>query len=195
MEPLPQILEGRFVRLEPLDIEQHWDGLRAIAMEVDLWRFTTAKLRTEGDLRRYLDHALAEQAHGRALPFATVHRASGSVAGCTRFGNIERTHRRVEIGWTWVGAEFQRTAVNTEAKYLMFRHAFEDWGFRRVELKTSSINEKSKAAMRRLGLVEEGTLRKHMLNEDGGSRDTTYFSVVDDEWLAMKSRLEGMLAR
>ncbi len=195
MDPQPVTLEGRFVRLEPLDIERHWDGLLAIAMDVSLWRFTTAKLRTQGDLRRYLDVALDEQNRGRAIPFATIHRESGRVAGCTRFGNIERTHRRVEIGWTWVAPEFQRTAVNTEAKYLMFRHAFEVWGFRRVELKTSSINEKSKSAMKRLGLVEEGTLRKHMLNEDGGSRDTTYFSVVDDEWPAMKTRLEAMLAR
>jgi RimJ/RimL family protein N-acetyltransferase len=195
MDPRPITLEGRFVRLEPLDLDRHWDGLLAIAMDVSLWRFTTAKIRTQGDLRRYLDTALEEQVRGRALPFATVHRESGRVAGCTRFGNLERAHRRVEIGWTWVGEEFQRTAVNTEAKYLMFKHAFEDWGFRRVELKTSSINEKSKAAMRRLGLVEEGTLRKHMLNDDGGSRDTTYFSVVDDEWPAMKARLEGMLAR
>ena len=195
MDPLPITLEGRTVRLEPLDIERHWDGLLAIAMEASLWRYTTAKIRTQGDLRRYLDVALDEQSRGRSLPFATVHRESGRVAGCTRFGNIERTHRRVEIGWTWIGVEFQRTAVNTEAKYLMLRHAFESWGFRRVEFKTSSINDKSKTAMRRLGLVEEGTMRKHMLNDDGGSRDTTYFSVVDDEWPAMKARLEGMLAR
>ena len=195
MDPLPITLEGRTVRLEPLDIERHWDGLLAIAMEASLWRYTTAKIRTQGDLRRYLDVALDEQSRGRSLPFATVHRESGRVAGCTRFGNIERTHRRVEIGWTWIGVEFQRTAVNTEAKYLMLRHAFESWGFRRVEFKTSSINDKSKTAMRRLGLVEEGTMRKHMLNDDGGSRDTTYFSVVDDEWPAMKARLGGMLAR
>ncbi len=195
MDPRPITLEGRFVRLEPLALERHWNGLLAIAMDGALWRYTTAKIRTQGDLRRYLDTALDEQERGRALPFATVHLASGRVAGCTRFGNIERAHRRVEVGWTWVGREFQRTAVNTEVKYLMFRHAFEDWGFRRVELKTSAINEKSKAAMRRLGLVEEGTMRKHMLNDDGGSRDTTYFSVVDDEWPAMKARLEAMLAR
>jgi len=195
MDPRSLTLEGRLVRLEPLDLERHWDGLREIAMDMELWRYTTAKLRTEGDLRRYLETALEEQARGRAVPFAIVHVPSGRVAGCTRFANIERTHRRVEIGWTWVGAEFQHTAVNTEAKYLMFRLAFEDWGFRRVELKTSSINEKSRAAMRRLGLVEEGTMRKHMLNEDGGSRDTVYFSVVDDEWPAMKLRLEAMLAR
>ena len=195
MELEPVTLAGRHVRLEPLDLERHWDGLRAIGLEPDLWRFTTAKVRTEGDLDRYLRFALAEQEAGRALPFATGHVESGRGAGCTRFGAIERTHRRVEIGWTWVGSDFRRTAVNTEAKYLMFGHAFETWRFRRVELKTSSLNERSKAAMRRLGLVEEGTMRKHMLNEDGGSRDTVYFSVVDDEWPEMKARLEGLLAR
>lgn len=195
MDPRPMVLEGRFVRLEPLDLDKHWDGLVAVGMDASLWRFTTAKIRTQGDLRRYFDIALEEQASGRSLPYVTVHRESGRVAGSTRFGNLERAHRRVEIGWTWVGVDFQRTAVNTEVKYLMFAHAFEDWGFRRVELKTASINEKSKNAMRRLGCVEEGTLRKHMLNEDGGSRDSVYFSVIDDEWPEMKLRLEGMLAR
>jgi RimJ/RimL family protein N-acetyltransferase len=195
METISVALEGRTVRLEPLDYKRHWDGLLAIAVETSLWRFTTAKIRNAGDLERYLNEALADRDAGRAMPYATVHRESGVIAGCTRFGNIERRHRRVEIGWTWVGERFQRTAVNTEAKYLMFRHAFEDWGFRRVELKTASTNEKSQNAMRRLGLVEEGTLRKHMLNDDGGSRDTVYFSVVDDEWPVMKARLEGMLDR
>ncbi len=195
MQPAPVTLEGRFVRLEPLVVERHWDGLVAIAMEPSLWRHTTAKIRTQGDLQRYLEEALAEQERGRAIPFVTVRREDGRVVGCTRFGNIERRHRRVEIGWTWVGVPYQRTAVNTETKYLMFRHAFEDWGFRRVELKTASTNEKSQSAMRRLGLVEEGTMRKHMLNDDGGSRDTVYFSVVDDEWPAMKARLEGMIER
>jgi len=195
MDPIPVPIEGRFVRLEPLDLGRHWDGLLEIAMQPSLWRYTTAKIRNAGDLERYLAEALADQAAGRALPFATIHRQSGRVAGSTRFGNLERRHRRVEIGWTWVGEEHQRTVVNTEAKYLMFRRAFEEWGFRRVELKTASSNEKSKAAMRRLGLVEEGTMRKHMLNDDGGSRDTVYFSIVDDEWPAMKLRLEGMLER
>ncbi|HTR97537.1 MAG TPA: GNAT family protein [Candidatus Acidoferrales bacterium] len=194
-EPASVTLEGVVVRLEPLDLARHLGGLVAIGLDPSLWRFTTAKVRTRGDLERYLARAIEERERSVSLPFANVHRASGRVAGCTRFGNIERMHRRVEIGWTWVGAEFQRTAVNTEAKYLMFRHAFEDWGYRRVELKTSSLNEPSKAAMRRLGLVEEGTFRKHMLNEDGGSRDTVYFSVIDDEWPAMKARLERMLAR
>ena len=195
MHVLPVALEGRHVRLEPLDLDRHWDGLVSIGLDPELWNFTVARVRGEADLRRYLQAALDEQARGVALPFANVHRASGRVAGCTRFANIVREHLRVEIGWTWVGRDFQRTAVNTEAKYLMFRHAFETWRVRRVELKTSLLNERSKNAMRRLGLVEEGTLRKWMVLEEGGHRDTVFFSVIDDEWPAMKARLEGMLAR
>jgi RimJ/RimL family protein N-acetyltransferase len=195
MDVRPVTLEGRHARLEPLDLARHWAGLRAVGLAPELWRFTSAKVANEADLRRYLEKALAEEQAGTALPFATLHAASGRVAGSTRFGNISREHRRVEIGWTWLGLEHQRTALNTEAKLLMLTHAFEVWGCMRVEFKTSSTNLKSQAAMRRLGLVEEGTFRKWMFNEDGTPRDTVWFSVVDDEWPAMKARLEGMLAR
>jgi len=191
----PVTLEGGHVRLEPLDYDKHWDGLRAVALEPSLWAVTTSKVWDEPSLRRYFDAALADQRAGTMLPFVTIHRASGRVAGSTRFGNYAAAHKRVEIGWTWLGSEFQRTACNTEAKYLMFRHAFEVLGLQRVELKTSLVNEKSKAAMRRLGLVEEGVLRKHMINEDGAIRHSVFFSVIDDEWSAMKSRLELLLAR
>jgi RimJ/RimL family protein N-acetyltransferase len=191
----PVVLEGRHVRLEPLDLEKHWEGLCAVGLEPSLWRFTVALIPDAAALRRYLETALAEQARGVSLPFATIDRASGRVAGCTRFGNIVPEHKRTEIGWTWLGVDYQRTALNTEAKLLMFRHAFETWGLNRVELKTSLKNEKSKAAMRRLGLVEEGVFRKWMLNEDGSVRDNIWFSVIDDEWPAMRARLEDKLAQ
>jgi RimJ/RimL family protein N-acetyltransferase len=191
----PVVLEGRHVRLEPLDLEKHWEGLLAVGLEPSLWRFTVALIPDAAALRRYLETALAEQSRGVSLPFATVDRASGRVAGCTRFGNIVPEHKRAEIGWTWLGVDYQRTALNTEAKLLMLRHAFETWGLNRVELKTSLKNEKSKAAMRRLGLVEEGVFRKWMLNEDGSVRDNIWFSVIDDEWPAMKARLEDKLAQ
>lgn len=190
----PVTLEGRWVRLEPLTAEHH-TALCAAGLDPELWRWTTTDVRTPEDLRRYLQAAIKEQRAGRALPFATIDRASGRAAGSTRFGNIEPDHRKVEIGWTWLGRSFQRTALNTEAKYLMLRHAFEVEGCMRVELKTSSTNARSQAAMRRLGLVEEGTFRKWMFNEDGTPRDTVWFSCTDDEWPAMKARLEGMLAR
>ena len=187
-------LEGRHVRLEPLDLDRHWHGLLAIGLEPRLWQFTAAKVRAEAGLRAYFATALADRDRGTTVPFATIDRASGRVAGSTRFGNIVPEHKRAEIGWTWLGADFRRTALNTEAKLLMFRHAFETWRLMRVELKTSLTNEASKAAMRRLGLVEEGMFRKWMFNEDGTIRDTVWFSVIDDEWPAMEARLEQMLA-
>ncbi len=195
MDIQPVVLEGRHVRLEPLDLDRHWDGLRAIGLAQALWRFTAAKVRDEAELKCYFEKGLADQERGTALVFVTVQRATGRVAGSTRLANIVREHKRVEIGWTWLGLEFQRTALNTEAKYLMMRHAFETWGMMRVEYKTSSTNLKSQNAMRRLGLVEEGILRKWMYNEDGTTRDTMWFSCIDDEWPAMKARLEGLMAR
>ena len=191
--PAPVTLTGEWVRLEPLSLERHLDPLASIALDPDLWRWTLNVVQTKDDLRRYLEEALREQAEGRSVPFATIDLASGRAAGCTRFGNIETRHRRVEIGWTWVGREYQRTRVNTEAKLLMLRHAFETWGCHRVELKTNVLNERSRNAMLRIGAKEEGILRKHALNDRGVPRDTVYYSVIDSEWPAVKARLHAML--
>ncbi len=189
----PVTLEGAHVRLEPLSLERHADGLLEIGLDPELWRWTIVKVETAADLRRYLERALQDQDEGRALPFATVERASGRIVGSTRFMAIAVPHRRVEIGSTWIAKPWQRTTVNTEAKYLMLRHAFEAWGCQRVELKTDSRNERSRRSMLRLGCVEEGTYRKHLVTERGEVRDTVYYSVVDDEWPAVKARLEGLL--
>lgn len=190
----PVTLEGAHVRLEPLDLSRHWAGLLAIGLEPELWRFTASKCFDEPALRAYFETALEEQSRGVTVAFATTLAATGEVIGSTRFGNIVAKHKRAEIGWTWLCPAHQRTRANTEAKYLMLRHAFESWGLMRVEFKTSSTNLKSQSAMRRLGLVEEGTFRSWMFNDDGTRRDTMWFSVIDSEWPAMKSRLEGMLA-
>src|SRR5206468_3564674 len=139
------------------------------------------------DLRLYLESALRDQREGRSLPFATIERAGGRVVGSTRFGNIEPAHRRVEIGWTWIGRDWQRTAINTEAKYLMLRHAFETWGCVRVELKTNALNQKSRRAIQRIGGREEGIFRRHIISERGVWRDTVYFSILDDEWPEVKA--------
>lgn len=195
MTAAPVVLDGARVRMEPLDLARHWEGLLAIGLDEDLWRWTISCPRTPEALRAYLDTALREQAEGRSLPFATVDKASGRVAGCTRFGNIDAPNRKVEIGWTWVGRPWQRSHVNSEAKYLMFRHAFEVWGVRRLELKTDVRNQRSRDAMKRIGCVEEGVLRSHMLREDGRWRDTIYYSVLDEEWPAVKARLEEMRTR
>ena len=188
----PVTLEGRHVRLEPLSLDHHAD-LCAVGLDEELWRWIPTRVRTPADMRAYIELALRSQAEGSALPFATIERASGRAIGSTRYGNIDRLHRRVEIGWTWIGRPWQRTAVNTEAKYLMLRHAFETLGANRVELKTDSLNERSRSAILRLGAVEEGTFRKHMVTESGRVRNTVYFSVIDEEWAAVKARLEGML--
>jgi RimJ/RimL family protein N-acetyltransferase len=189
----PVTLEGSRVRMEPLSLDRHWDGLLAIGLAPELWRYTLADVREAADLRRYLDTALQERAEGRSLPFATVDVASGRVAGCTRFGNIEERHRRVEIGWTWVGREFQRSHVNTAAKFLMLRHAFETLRCVRVEFKANALNERSRNAMERIGARFEGTLRRHMMREGGEWRDTVYYSILEDEWPAVRVRLEELM--
>jgi RimJ/RimL family protein N-acetyltransferase len=141
----------------------------------------------------YIETALEEQERGVSLPFALIEKATRRVVGSTRYGNIDGAHHRVEIGWTWVAREWQRTAVNTEAKYLLLRHAFETLGCIRVELKTDSLNERSRTAILRIGAREEGIFRNHMITASGRVRHSVYFSVVDSEWPAVKARLESRL--
>lgn len=191
MNLAPVTLEGRVVRLEPLGLH-HLDALCAVGLEPSLWAFTTITITTAEQMRAYVEAALAEQRAGTALPFVTVERATDTVVGTTRFANAVHEHARVEIGWTWIAPRWQRTGVNTEAKLLMLRHAFEVLRVRRVELKTSALNLRSRAAMRRIGATEEGTLRKHMINADGSARHSVYFSVIDDEWPAVRAHLESM---
>jgi len=191
----PVTLDGVRVRMEPLSLERHFEGLCEIGLDADLWRWTTNRIGTREELRGYLETALREQAEGRSLPFATVDKPSGRIAGCTRFGNIDRHNRRMEIGWTWVGRPYQRSHVNTEAKHLMLRHAFETLGCVRVELKTNVLNRRSRDAMLRIGCTEEGVLRRYQRNDDGTWRDTIFYSVIDSEWPAVKARLEGMMSR
>lgn len=162
----------------------HLDGLCAIGFEPSLWALTTVRVTNRDEMAEYVRSA--ENA------FAVIHKASGRVAGCTRFMNYEPAHRRVEIGSTWYGLEFQRTAVNTECKYLLFRHAFETLHLNRVELKTDSRNERSQKAIERVGATKEGTLRRHMI-VPGHVRDTVYFSVIAEEWPEVRARLEARL--
>lgn len=189
----PVTLEGRHVRLVPMTRE-HVPALWRAGSDPELWRLTMAQVASEDDMRRYVEAALAAQAKGTALPFVTTDATTGQVVGSTRFGSIEAVHRRVEIGWTWIARPWQRTVVNTEAKYLMLRHAFESLGCVRVELKTDVLNARSRAAILRIGAREEGVLRKHQITEGGRVRDTVFFSVIDDEWPAVRARLEQMLA-
>ena len=190
----PVILEGQRVRMEPLEA-RHLDALAEFAFGEGVWKWTANIVNTREDLQRYVDRALKEKEDGVSLPFVTVHRESGRVVGSTRFGNIDRENRKAEIGWTWVDPTWQRTFVNTEAKLLMLTHAFETWKCIRVELKTDALNTKSRAAIRRIGAVEEGTLRNHMIIESGRFRDSVYFSIIESEWPAVKNNLTDMLSR
>lgn len=187
-------LEGTHVRLEPLTRE-HLPGLVEVGADPDLWRWTTTRADTPEGMARYVEAALAEAESGRSFPFATVERSSGRVVGSTRFGTMDRGNRRVEIGWTWLAAPWQRTALNTEAKLLMLRHAFEVLGCIRVELKTDVLNQRSRTAILRLGAVEEGTLRHHVIVEGGRIRDTVYFSILAAEWPGVEAALEARLRR
>ncbi len=188
----PVVLEGRHVRLEPLSLGHH-GALSEIGLDAELWRWTPHSVNTPDQMRAYIEDALAEQARGTALPFAIVERATDRPIGSTRFGAIERHHRRVEIGWTWLGGPWQRTAANTEAKYLLLRHAFETLGCIRVELKTDVLNQRSRAAIERIGAKAEGVFRNHMITTSGRVRDTAYYSITDGEWTVVKGRLEARL--
>jgi len=190
----PVTLEGRHVRLEPLTMAHH-APLCAVADDPDIWRWISPPAQTSESMRDFIETALQWQQAGTALPFATIDKASGRAIGSTRFGNIAWEHRRVEIGWTWIAPDFQRTPINTEAKYLMLRHAFEQLGCIRVELKTDALNERSRRAIRRIGAKEEGTFRSHMIVTGGRVRDTVYFSIIAAEWPAVKAGLEEKLAR
>lgn len=182
------------MRLEPLSLA-HLPRLVEIGLEGDIFRWFPQPVSTAEDMRLFIEAALEDQAAGRALPFATVDRALGLAVGSTRYGNIDRAHRRVEIGWTWLAPAWQRTAVNTEAKYLMLRHAFELWGCQRVEFKTDSLNEPSRLALARIGARQEGILRNHMVTSSGRLRHSVYFSVIREEWPGVKSALEARLRR
>ena len=142
---------------------------------------------------RYVETALGEFERKVALPFVTIEKSSNKIIGSTRFGNIDANNRKTEIGWTWINPEWQRTAINTEAKLLMLTHAFETWNCVRVELKTDVLNEKSRNAIRRIGAVEEGILRQHLITDAGRFRDTVYFSIIDSEWQTVKANLKKKL--
>jgi len=188
----PIFLEGAHVRLEPL-AKTHLAGLVEVGLDEELWRWIPTPVRTQEEMAAYIETALNEQKRGEALPFAIVEKSTSRAIGSTRYGSIDRAHHHVEIGWTWVARDWQRTAMNTEAKYLLLKHAFETLGCMRVELKTDSLNERSRAAILRLGAREEGIFRNHMITASGRIRHTVYFSIIDSEWPAVKARLEAKL--
>jgi RimJ/RimL family protein N-acetyltransferase len=189
----PVVLEGEFVRLEPLRPE-HFDALCEVGLDENLWKLTANIVKTREDLRRYVETALGDFEKGISLPFVTMDRAAqNKIVGSTRFGNIDANNRKTEIGWTWINPKWQRTYINSEAKLLMLTHAFETWKCIRVELKTDVLNDKSRNAMLRIGAKEEGTLRNHMITESGRFRDSVFFSIIESEWQEVKQNLAAKL--
>ena len=189
----PVVLKGRTVTLEPLR-PSHLPGLCEAGLDPELWQWTPNQVGSVDDMAGYLETAMEEERQGRSLPFAVIANDSGKLAGSTRYGNIDAANRRLEIGWTWYARPWQRTAVNTESKYLLLRHAFETLGAMRVEFKTDALNRRSRDALLRIGAREEGIFRNHMLTWSGRIRNTVYFSIIDSEWPAVKQDLESKLA-
>ncbi len=191
---MPVTLEGSVVRLDPVRREHagiFWEAAKD-ALD-DIFQWIPYRMQTREDFDSLVEKIFEEQGRGDSVAFATVERSSGRVIGSTRFMNIDRANRHVEIGSTWIAPPWQRTAVNTEAKYLMLRHAFDVWKCMRVELKTDALNQRSRNAILRLGAKEEGTLRKHLITWTGRVRDSVYFSILDTEWPELKARLEQKL--
>jgi len=188
---IPITLTGKHVRIEPMT-EAHIPALAEIGVGQGFWHFMLyGDMKTEADMRNWVLDILSRK---QDIPFVVVHLASGRVAGATRYLNIMPNDCGLEIGGTWYGSEFQRTAVNTECKYILLKYAFESLGAIRVQLKTDSRNVRSQKAIERIGGVKEGVLRNHMILPDGTIRHSVFYSILDSEWEGVKKRLEGMLS-
>jgi RimJ/RimL family protein N-acetyltransferase len=190
----PVTLNGKHVRLEPMT-EAHIPELAKIGVGQEFWDFMVyGKMETEDDMRGWVRDILSRAQKGTDLPFVAIHLASGHVGGATRYLNIMPNDRGLEVGGTWYGLDFQRTAVNTECKYLLLTHAFETLGCIRVQIKTDSLNTRSQKAIERIGAIKEGVLRNHMILPNGRIRHSVYYSIIDSEWPDVKKRLKEMLA-
>lgn len=188
----PVVLVGASVRLEPLS-QDHAQGLYNRGRDTADWAYMPRSCFVDlADTRQWIDEALSTPGQ---LPFAIVETHKDRAVGSTRYLNIRPEHRGLEIGWTWLGREWQRTPVNTEAKFLLLRHAFERLGCIRVEFKTDARNLRSQRAIERIGAQREGVLRQHMVVQQNHLRDSVYFSVLDSEWPAVRERLDGLMAR
>ena len=195
-DPQPVVLEGTHARLEPLDLA-HAPALLEAGREEEIWLYMPIPaFRTLDNAIDFIEQARTIARTGTQIPFAVIDRANGRAVGSTRYLDIRRSDRALEIGWTWLGSSARRTTINTECKYLLLRHAFEVQNAVRVQLKTDARNVRSQRAIERIGGVREGVLRKHMIRaHDNFIRDSVMYSVVDEEWPAVKARLETMLGR
>ncbi len=181
------------IRLEPLTLD-HVPGLARAGLFPELWRLQPAAINDEHDMRAYVVQALDEQQRGLSLPFAIVRQSDDEVIGSTRYMDIALPHRRLEIGATWFSPACQRSGANTEAKLLLLTYAFESLNLIRVVFKTEVLNQQSRQALARLGAVEEGVFRQHLMAASGRRRDMVYFSILDSEWPAVRAALANRLA-
>jgi RimJ/RimL family protein N-acetyltransferase len=194
MEISPVILEGQHVCLEPLSPAYEKSLIDAVS-DGELWNSIVTIVPSPATMAAYIASALEAQAQGHELPFVIIRKSSGQVVGSTRFYYIDREHRRVEIGYTWLAASAQRTVVNTEAKLLLLTYAFEVLRCIRVTFLTDVLNQQSRTAILRLGAKQEGVLRNHMIMPNGRFRDSVCFSIIETEWPEVKARLEAKLGR
>ncbi len=190
----PCVLRGAIVRLEPL-VAAHAAELAEVGLEPELWRLQPRPLQNRSDVEQYVERALDEQRRGLALQFVIVEQERSRVIGSTRLMDIAPQHRRLEIGATWLNSAYQRTGANIESKVLLLTHAFDVLGAQKVVLKTEALNAQSRRAILALGAAEEGTLRRHLLADDGRPRDMVYFSILDSEWPDVRERNLARLAR
>ncbi len=186
-------LTGRIVLLEPLQMKHSVD-LYKVGQAPSIWTYMPVNApRSLADMEQIIATALQDRDAGSSQPFAIIDLAQGHAVGSTRYLNWMPPDRGVEIGWTWLSPEVQRTGINTECKYLLLRHAFEVLGTIRVQLKTHHLNMQSQRAIERLGAVKEGILRNHMIMPDGSYRHSVYYSIIQSEWPEVKEALEGRM--
>jgi RimJ/RimL family protein N-acetyltransferase len=188
MELGPVVLEGPHVRLEPLE-QRHADDLAEAASDPLIWRWLPVQVAGREDLDRWIEEALVASSAGTEHAFAVIDLGTGRAVGSTRYMDIATAHKGVELGWTWYARTAWGGVVNPESKLLLLTHAFEDWGAIRLYLKTDSLNERSRSAIARLGAKYEGDLRNHRIRPDGSYRHSSYYSILDTEWPAVKRLL------
>lgn len=187
-------LQGDSVELVPMELS-HLDGLWKAAMPEEIWDFTASKIRSKEQMEKMIKDALAEKEKGNQFPFVVLHKQDNKIVGSTRYLDISKANKSLEIGWTWYNPEVWRTRVNTECKHLLLQYAFEEWGMNRVQFKTDGRNVRSQRAIERLGAKKEGILRQDRILPDGYIRDTVVYSIIQDEWTLIHNKLLQLLER
>lgn len=190
----PVALQGDIVRLEPMSAH-HAQALADAGLHPELWRLQPEPMTSLADMQRYVDRALAGRQDGSCLPFVIVQQSTGAIIGTTRYMDIALAHKRLEIGATWLTPSSHRSGANAEAKFLLLQHAFDTIGIIRVVFKTELSNTQSRQAILRIGGVEEGVFRKHLIAQSGRTRDMVYFAILDEDWPSVKARLQARLHR